>query len=389
MSVFKRSDRRSENYYFYVHSQSGSPSKRSTGTRHKRLAETIRAKCLLQLAQDKALDREPERSFKELIVTYLEVNQRKRGFERVQHASKPLLQAFGENAIKDIDVAAVEKYIADRSQTVSDGTINRELGVLSAAFNYAIAKRGWKVANPVVGCKRPEPEGRVRWITRAEAAGLIQMADRPTAFSADSREKISLGLPLTSQYRSPYLRDFIELALNTGCRKQELLGLKWENVDFGNDLILLERTKNGLRRSVPLNLVSKGVLIRRRRVRAEVCPDTPWVFFHITPTTNAHVGDRVKDVKTSFATACKKAGIKDLRIHDLRHTAASWLVMEGVPLLQVSRLLGHRSITQTERYAHLAPESSRALVEVLAGNANSSSTLSSTWTTKRQLLNQR
>ena len=389
MSVFKRSDRRSENYYFYVRHQSGKASKRSTGTRHKRLAETIRAKCLLQLVQDKVLDREPERSFKELIVTYLEVNQRKRGFERVQHASKPLLQAFGESAIKDIDVAAVEKYIANRSQTVSDGTINRELGVLSAAFNYAIAKRGWKVVNPVVGCKRPEPEGRVRWITRAEAAGLIQAADCPTAFSADSREKISLGLPLTSQYRSPYLRDFIELALNTGCRKQELLGLKWENVDFGNDLVLLERTKNGLRRSVPLNLVSKGVLIRRRRVRAEICPDTIWVFSHITPTTNANVGDRVKDVKTSFATACKKAGIKDLRIHDLRHTAASWLVMEGVPLLQVSRLLGHRSITQTERYAHLAPESSRALVEVLAGNANSSSTLSSTWTTKRQLLNQR
>ena len=174
------------------------------------------------------------------------------------------------------------------------------------------------------------------------------------------------------------------MALNTGCRKQELLGLTWGNVDFSNDLILLEQTKNGTRRSVPLNSVSRGVLIRRRAVCAEVCPDTPWVFFHITAALHAEVGDRVKDVKTSFATACKKVGIVDFRIHDLRHTAASWLVMEGVPLLEVSRLLGHKSITQTERYAHLAPESSRALVGVLEGKANSSSTLSTTWTAKRQ-----
>ena len=64
------------------------------------------------------------------------------------------------------------------------------------------------------------------------------MADCPCQYSVDSREKVSLGLPLSGQYRSPYLRDFIELALNTGCRKQELLGLEWRNVDFSNDLIL-------------------------------------------------------------------------------------------------------------------------------------------------------
>ena len=122
---------------------------------------------------------------------------------------------------------------------------------------------------------------------------------------------------------------------------------------------------------MPLNSVSRGVLIRRRAVCAEVCPDTPWDFFHVTAALHAKVGDRVKDVKTSFATACKKAGIVDFRIHDLRHTAASWLVMEGVPLLEVSRLLGHKSITQTERYAHLAPESTRTLVQILEGNAGS------------------
>ena len=106
-------------------------------------------------------------------------------------------------------------------------------------------------------------------------------------------------------------------------------------------------------------------------VRAEVCPDTPWVFPHVTPATNVNVGDRVKNVTTSFSNACKKVGIDDFHIYDLRHTAASWLVMEGVPLLEVSRLLDHNSITQTERYAHLPSQSTRTLVQILEGNAGS------------------
>ena len=75
MSVFKRSDGKSGKYYFYVRHQSGKASKRSTGTRDKRLAEKIRAKFLLEAQQDKALGREPDRSFKELIVIYLEEKQ--------------------------------------------------------------------------------------------------------------------------------------------------------------------------------------------------------------------------------------------------------------------------------------------------------------------------
>ena len=68
------------------------------------------------------------------------------------------------------------------------------------------------------------------------------------------------------------------------------------------------------------------------------------------------VGDQVKDVKASFTSACKRAGIKDFRIHDLPHTCASWLVKNGTPLLEVRKLLRHASITMTERYAHLAPD---------------------------------
>lgn len=91
-------------------------------------------------------------------------------------------------------------------------------------------------------------------------------------------------------------------------------------------------------------------------MRADVCPDTPWVFFHITPARNTKVGDRVKDVRKAFTTACRRAGIENFRIHDLRHTFASSLVREGVSLYKVSKLLRHSSIQMTERYAHLAPD---------------------------------
>ena len=98
------------------------------------------------------------------------------------------------------------------------------------------------------------------------------------------------------------------------------------------------------------------MLVRRMRLREQICPNSRWVFFHMVPALNSKVGDRVKNIRRSFKSACNRAGIENFRIHDLRHTFASWLVMEGVPLFEVSKLLRHASIQMTERYAHLAPD---------------------------------
>ena len=252
------------------------------------------------------------------------------------------------NDVTQLNETHVEQYITWRSQSVTDGTIKREVGALSAAFNHAIRKQKWRIENPCRLAERPkEPKGRVRYLTHAEAQRLLQAAESPV--NAE-------GMALTSQYKSPVLSDFIELALNTGCRKGELLNLKWENIDFSTRLLHLEQTKSGEWQTVPINEDARQVLVRRMRLRDEICPDTQWVFFHLTLALHTKVGDRVKNVRKAFSTACRRAGIGNFHIHDLRHTFASWLVMEGVPLFEVSKLLRHASIQMTERYAHLAPD---------------------------------
>jgi integrase len=161
-------------------------------------------------------------------------------------------------------------------------------------------------------------------------------------------------------WKSLHLADFIRLALNTGCRKNEMLKLSWDRVDLKANVLRLEgiHTKSGKRRAVPLNEEARRALLNRARFRAEHCPDSLWVFAHKS-------GERIQFMQNGFQAACGRAGIKDFRVHDMRHTCASWLVQGGVPLLEVSKLLGHSTTEMTERYAHLAPENLKAAVGVL------------------------
>ena len=162
---------------------------------------------------------------------------------------------------------------------------------------------------------------------------------------------------------SAYLPDFIRLALHTGCRRSELLQLEWSRVDLKERLLYLEgkHTKSGKRRSIPLNRTAHAALIDRGRFRATYCPASPWVFCYRS-------GERIQSVRHGFVEACNRAGITDFRIHDMRHCCAAWLVSSGVPLPEVRDLLGHCTVTMTEKYAHLAPDNVRAAVAVLDGS---------------------
>jgi len=128
---------------------------------------------------------------------------------------------------------------------------------------------------------------------------------------------------------------------------------------FGSGLSGLGKTKNGERKEIPINETLRGTLqglIRRL--------DIPFVFHD--PST----GKPYHDVKRSFKTALRRAGIKDFKFHDLRHTFASHLVMAGVDLTTVSRLLGHRTLTMTLSYAHLAPSHKVKAVGILDNALN-------------------
>ena len=244
-----------------------------------------------------------------------------------------------------IDGKAVFSYVeARRKGEVLDSTIRRELCVLGAAITYANSRWGWGLIDPTRHRKPSQGEGRVRWITPEEANRLMDVARK--------------------EPRAPHLADWIQTALHTGCRKGELLGLEWARVDLRRNVIYLESQHNKSRRrqSVPLNQMAREALLSRASFRAKHCPATPWVF-----TDKA--GNRLKDVKKAFATACRNAGIADFHPHDLRHTCASWLVMARVPLPTVKEVLRHSSIMVTERYAHLAPEQARDALAVLEETA--------------------
>jgi integrase len=148
------------------------------------------------------------------------------------------------------------------------------------------------------------------------------------------------------------IRPVLVMALNTGMRRNEILSLRWKNVDLVSGYIFIEDSKSGRSRKAPINGQVFEALSGLKQ-------DGEYVF------PNAETGTYIKDVKTAFRGACERAEIKGLRFHDLRHTALSVMVEAGIDIVTVSKIAGHASIQMTMRYAHPPPENMRLTVEKL------------------------
>ena len=210
----------------------------------------------------------------------------------------------------------------------SGADVNRTLAALSSALSYGTKELRWIAANPLKDVRKfSESKGRVRYLSEDELPRLL------AACKASE---------------SPHLVLAVCLALSTGARKSEVLSLTWGQVDLKAQTALLGDTKNGDARTLPV--VGTALQLLKERARVRSLKDD-----RIFPPTAGSTKSEYFDLRKAWGAACKTAKLEDFHWHDLRHTAASYLAMAGVTPLEISKLLGHRTMAMVSRYAHLAP----------------------------------
>lgn len=218
-----------------------------------------------------------------------------------------------------------------RGKQRSSATLVRYLAALSHAFSMAVKEWAWLEDSPMRRVTKPkETRGRARFLTDEERMRLLTACQNS---------------------KSRLLYTIVVVALSTGMRYSEIINLQWRDVDLDKGRIVLEYTKNGERRSIPLvghALDLLKDLSKQRRL------DT----FYLFPGKNVH---KPMEIRYHWEKALKEAQIPDFRFHDLRHTFASYLAMNKATLTELRILLGHKSSSMTARYSHLT-ESHGAVV---------------------------
>ncbi len=214
----------------------------------------------------------------------------------------------------------------------SPSTVVRYLAALSHAFTIAIKEWGWmedSIMNRVT--KPKEPRGRVRFLSDEERARLLDVCKESS---------------------NPYLYIAVVIALSTGMRQGEIMNLRWSDIDFQKERIILEETKNGERRAVPITGLGLQLLQDLDKVRRI---DSVYVF----PSKNPK---KTIDLRFPWEKALRIADIKDFRWHDLRHCTASYLAMNNASLAEIAEVLGHKTLSMVKRYAHLSEAHTTSVV---------------------------
>lgn len=261
---------------------------------------------------------------------------------------------IGEYTLADVTPAKIvecrDKLLTEASPRTkkppAPATVVRYMAALSHAFTIAVNEWGWLDDTPMRKVKKPAlPRGRVRFLSE-DTTG-------PNGKKVDGER--SRLLKACEQSNNPYLYTVVVLALSTGMRQGEIMGLTWDDVDFHQARATLHETKNGERRVVPLSGKALELLKEHAKVRRL---DTSLLFPGKHP-------DKPMDLRTPWEVALKTSGIEDFRFHDLRHSAASYLAMNGASLAEIAEVLGHKTLQMVKRYAHLSEAHTAGVVAAM------------------------
>ena len=249
--------------------------------------------------------------------------------------------AIGGYALADVSPSLLAecrdklgREITARGKHRSSASVVRYLAALSHAFTIAIKEWGWMEDNPMRKVTKPkESRGRVRFLSDAERVRLLKVCH---------------------ESRNPYLYPVVVLALSTGMRQGEILGLTWDDVDLNRGRAILHETKNDERRAVAITGHALELLKELSKVRRI---DSNFLF----PSKGS--GRKPINLRAPWEVALKRVDIEDFRFHDLRHSAASYLAMNGASLAEIAEVLGHKTLQMVKRYAHLSEGHTASVVE--------------------------
>ncbi len=257
----------------------------------------------------------------DLLRRYSEVvTPAKRGAEPEQYRIGTLLaHGLARLALNKLSPAAIAQYRDDRLKIVQPGSVRRELAILHHCLE--LARREWGI---------PLTSNPVQRITLPETAKA-----RDRRLEGNEGECLASALTTTTVW---YLRPLITLAIETGMRRGELLSIRWQDVDMSARTIRILKTKNGHPRTIPLTPKAVEILASMARLDERVFP----------VTANA--------VRLAWERLRRRAGLEDLRLHDLRHEAVSRFFEYGLTVPEVALISGHRDPRMLSRYTHLRPE---------------------------------
>jgi integrase len=243
-------------------------------------------------------------------------------------------EQIGDVRLSDLSTSLISekrdllsRTITNRKKKMSNARVNRYMAALSTALNTSIREWEWMEDNPMRKIsKLKEPRGRVRYLSDEERERLLDAC----------KDSANTNLYLV-----------VVLALNTGARQQEIWDLRWSNINLIKGLITFSETKNNEFRSVPLKGHPLKLLLEHSRIRRE---DSDIVF---PSKKNPSVS---YDFRNPWKKALLVAEVEDFRWHDLRHSCASYLAMNGQPIRTIAEILGHKTLSMVQRYTHLNAE---------------------------------